>query len=312
MKKKKKKKRSNLPLVILLIVLVTAVIGLGAYLLFFANEKTEVKYLANDIPAVIVYDKDKNEIEMTRGTLVNVSLKSKKIDDIEYRVFKIDDEKYYVLDEYLEDDRYDCVREKSLYTLRNTVVTKDYDSYLIADYYLKNREVEVTGYHELRQDGTVDYYEVDHLGYISADKLDYSYHYDGYDSSIYASYDFYGGDPTLIDYYPKEEVSFAGNVMPERVAALYINAESVEDVDEYIAIADSCGINAFVVDIKDSYVDTQLAYDSPVAREYAPSTSNIPNTYEDYKNAIQKLKDHGYYVIGRITAFKDDAFARDN
>ena len=99
--------------------------------------------------------------------------------------------------------------------------------------------------------------------------------------------------------------------MPEKVNALYINAEAVPAVERYIEIADStAGINAFVVDIKDCYIDTQLAYDSPVSKIYAPS--NIPNSYDDYKESIRKLKDAGYYVIGRITAFKDDSFAIDN
>ena len=144
----------------------------------------------------------------------------------------------------------------------------------------------IDSYHELKQDGLVDYYLVDGIGYISSDYVSTMYYETAYDSSVYSDVYFNdGGDPTLIDYYPKEELLFDG--MPEIVKALYINAEAVESVDAYLDLARGTSINAFVVDIKDCYVDTQLGYDSPVARSYAPSTSNIPNSFQDYQEAMR-------------------------
>ena len=39
--------------------------------------------------------------------------------------------------------------------------------------------------------------------------------------------------------------------MPGEVKALYLNNESIAQAAEYVEVADSCGINAFVVDIMD-------------------------------------------------------------
>ena len=221
---------------------------------------------------------------------------------------------YSIKGEDLVADRKDCVRENYLYTLRSHVLTKDYSSYEINGYVFKNEKVSVDGYHELLDDGSVDYYYVNNCGYISSKYLNSEFYETGLDGSIYSDVFFRsGGDPSKVEYYEKDATNFKNNVMPDKVNALYINAEAIVSADEYIDIANSTsGINAFVVDIKDCYIDTQLAYNSPVTSKYAPSTSNIPNSYETYRENIKKLKDAGYYLIGRITAFKDDAFAYDN
>ena len=36
------------------------------------------------------------------------------------------------------------------------------------------------------------------------------------------------------------------------------------------------------------------------------------NSFEKYQSAIKKLKDAGYYVIGRITVFKDSFLVSDH
>ena len=285
----------------------------GAYLFMEIRKgnQTTPYFLANDEQYVTVRTKEGDTLSLPRGTMVDIRNKDVTIDDIVYKEFVYDDSLYYVTDRYLCEQRKDCVRETTLYALRDHVLTAEYDSFKIADFVYKQQELAVDYYHELQQNGLVDYYHVNDIGYIDADYVSTSYYETAYDSSIYSSvYYNDGGDPRRIDYYPKETLSFSG--MPEIVRALYINAESISDVDEYIELAKDSSINAFVVDIKDCYVDTQLAYDSPVAHAYSPSISNIPNSFETYQSAMKKLKAEGYYLIGRITAFKDDAFASDN
>lgn len=51
----------------------------------------------------------------------------------------------------------------------------------------------------------------------------------------------------------------------------------------------------------------------PVMQQYSPSAyEDAYNTLEDYQAAVRKLKDAGYYVIGRITAFNDPNLATDH
>lgn len=308
---KSKKSRTLLSVFVVLLILVLSALGVLFYI-NNENNKTNPYFLANTTQYVEVFDSENNTLSLPRGTLVNIKNKKEIINDVEYNQFVIDEKTYYVLDEYIKEDRNNCVLEKTVYALRDHVLTKNHDDFYIAGWVYKKDELKVNDYHELLEDGSVDYYFVNDTGYISGKYVATTYYETALDSSIYS--DVYygdGGDPRKIDYYPKEELSF--NHMPEIVKALYINAEAVVDTKEYIDIAKKTkGINAFVVDIKDCYVDTQLAYDSPVGKKYAPSTSNIPNTFEVYKENMKKIKDAGYYLIGRITAFKDDAFAIDN
>ena len=308
----KKKKRIIILIVVLFVII--ALLGTGAFLFIREENKTSPYYLASDEQSLALNGKDGISITLPRGTLVNIKNRKVKIDEVEYRQFVYEDNTYYVLESYIEEDRNNCVREKELYTLRSLVLTDEYDSYKISDYIFKNEKVNVSGFHELLDDGSVDYYYLNDTGYMPGKYLSKEFYETGLDGNKYSECYFNsGGDPTKVEYYKKDELKFENNVMPDVVKALYINAEAISSADEYIEIAkQTSGINAFVVDIKDCYVDTQLAYDSPVGKIYAPSTYNIPNTYESYKANVKKLKDAGYYLIGRITAFKDDSFAIDN
>lgn len=312
MKKKQRKRRRLLAIILLLLLTASAALGFLIYT-DIQNNKTTPYYLGSDQQYVTVTDKEGNSMDLVRGTLVYIKNKRYKLEDKEFCQFEYDDTVYLISEDILETSRKNCVREKEVYALRDHVISKDAGDFHIAGWVKKKEHLDVTGYHDLLEDGSVDYYEVNGLGYISSDFVSDSFYETGYDSSIYQDL-FYGagGDPQLIDYYPKESLSFKNNVMPETVKALYINAEAIADADAYIEIAQGTGINAFVVDIKDCYIDTQLAYESPVAKEYAPSTYDIPNSFETYQENVKKLKDAGYYLIGRITAFKDDSFASDH
>ncbi len=315
MGRKKKKKNRTKALIFVLLGLILLALGALGFLVYqnIQDNKTDPYYLASENPQIVLRDKEGNEHSFVRGTPVDIKKKRENIDDIEYCRFVIDDVSYYVLESDLVTERKDCVRETTLYALRDHVLTREYNDYHIAGWVTKGSALSVSGYHELSEDGTVDYYLVNDTGYIDSGHAALAYYETGLDASIYEDL-FYGegGSPLAVDYYHKE--SFVPKKqMPEKVNALYINAEAISDADSYIdAAGQTSGINAFVVDIKDCYIDTQLAYESPVGKEYAPSTYNIPNSFETYQQNLKKLKDAGYYLIGRITAFKDDSFALDN
>ena len=121
-----------------------------------------------------------------------------------------------------------------------------------------------------------------------------------------------GGDAGSLYYYPTEKASFADNVMPEHVYALYLTCDPkiISEIDEYIAYAKTTKINAFVVNIIDG---TSVGYPSSVYDEYSPTTGKYANnTFEEYQTAIRKLKDAGFYVIGRLTTFNDSFFVTDH
>jgi len=97
--------------------------------------------------------------------------------------------------------------------------------------------------------------------------------------------------------------------MPDEVKALYINASMITNTAEYLSIAKESGINAFVIDIYDGY----LAYKSEVAKEYGDSLyASAKWSIDEYKSLIDIYKNNGYYVIGRIVAFNNPHFAKDN
>ena len=119
-----------------------------------------------------------------------------------------------------------------------------------------------------------------------------------------------GGDAAGLDYYPTEKPAFTDNVMPDEVRALYLNGSAIQYADSYIRLAQGTGINAFVVDIVDG---TAVSYASPVMQQYSPSAyAAAQDTMEGFKANVQKLRDAGYYVIGRITAFNDAHLAADH
>ncbi len=313
--KRRRKRRLKRKLIAFLCVLLLLLIGGLGYLFYEYRKGNETTpyYLSADHSSLILKDKDGNEKEFTRGSLVNIKNRRVKIDEIEYCQFVEDGVTYYVLEDVLVNNRRDAVLEKSVYALRDHVLSKEPGDYHISGFVKKKQLLNITGFNELLADGSIDHYYVDDAGYISSKYVSDDYYETELDDSIYADVYFGGGgDPRAIDYYAKE--SFTPKTqMPDKVNALYINAEAVSAADSYIEVAKECpGINAFVVDIKDCYIDTQLAYDSPVTKEYAPSTYNIPNSYETYQSNVAKLKEAGYYLIGRITAFKDDSFAIDN
>ena len=81
-------------------------------------------------------------------------------------------------------------------------------------------------------------------------------------------------------------------------------------INNYIEYAKTTKINAFVVDIKDDQVP---AYKSKIYETYSKTNFKYAyNSVEDYEYAISRLKEEGFYVIGRITTFKDDYYAIDN
>ena len=86
--------------------------------------------------------------------------------------------------------------------------------------------------------------------------------------------------------------------------------DNIKNIDKYIEFAKDTKINTFVVDIID---DSAIGYASPILKELSPTSYKYANnTVEEYKEAITKLKEAGFYVVGRITAFKATHYVKDH
>ena len=282
-----------------------------------SNIVSENMYLSSIDSTVELYSDDFTVVEnIARGTLVN-TYNEVEHDETTYKKIKYDKHDYYVKKESLTKSIDDVVKEEKVYVRTPVTVYENSDDIKIIGFASKNSALEVIGYNKLLTDGTVDMYKVKYNnieGYVYSkyvqtsdiidDALSLKYHKDRK-----FNYELYGGKAVNLDYYPHEKANFKDNVMPGVVNAFYLTSTSISNIDEYIKVAKSSNINAFVVDIKDG----SMAYESEVAKKYSISNYNsAANSYEKYKNVIDKLKNEGFYVIGRIVAFNDYNFAKDN
>ena len=232
------------------------------------------------------------------------------------------EKEYYVLSDNIVSKLEDVVLEDTLYVRTSYNLLKDLNGNLLS-LVKKGTPVEVTGFNKLLEDGSVDLYKVkvnDEEGYFyskyllkTEEEALKNYNEEGIYKIHKAKEDkLGGGNGASLDYYPVEKVIFEENKMPEQVYALYINGSKgiKNTIQNYIDYAKTTKINAFVVDIKDNTVP---AYQSEVYKTYSPTNYKYAyNSVEDYKYAIDLLKENGFYVIGRITTFKDDYYALDN
>lgn len=221
----------------------------------------------------------------------------------------------YLAREQLVTDPKDVVATKIIY-VRTAVNLLDEAGAVPGRLVQKGEALTVTGWQDMDASGAVGRWQVEG-GYIRAEyvTMDEPSAKAQYDQEVYQLHaergdSWGGGDAAGLDYFPREKASFEGHPMPGEVKALYLNNESIAQAAEYVEVADSCGINAFVVDIMDGGA---IGYASPVMQKYSPSAyADAYNTLESYQAAVKKLKDAGYYVIGRITAFNDPNLAADH
>ncbi len=255
---------------------------------------------------------------LPRGTTVSYS--SEASDFTNYAAVQLEDGTVgYVPSANITDDPGAVLEEKTIFVRTSQNLCSE-DGFTLGTLVNKGAELQVIGYDSLNDDGSVNKYRVSYNGeegYIrakyvttSAEAANAVYDEAGtYQTHASRENRYGGGDAASLDFFPREKQSFGNNVMPEECRTLYICGSAVKNIDAYIELADSTGINAFVVDIVDG---TAVSYPSPVMQEYSPTAyGRAICTLEEYQQAIQKLKDAGYYVIGRITAFNDSNLVAD-
>ena len=222
-------------------------------------------------------------------------------------------------DAYVVTDPAEVIPAHTLY-VRTAVNLRNRSGRLMEAFAGKGMAVEVTGCDYVNEDGTAHMYRVrldGTEGYImpwyltDTEEAAIANYDDGdYDTHAGRGNRYGGGGAADLDYYPREKGPIEGNDMPEECRALYIVAWRVAEVDAYLQLAKDSGINAFVVDITDG---GSIGYAADVMNTYCPSAAAAANnSVRDYQEAIRKIKDAGYYVIGRITTFNDSYFIQDH
>ena len=249
------------------------------------------------------------------GTLPRGSMVEYQTEEAGRTALCLNGETVYLLDQdaRIVADPADIIPVHTRY-VRTAVNLRDEQGRLLPAFAEKGTAVAVTGYDRLTEDGGVHMYRVNWDGtegwiapwYLSEQMPDTAV------DAVHAERgDRYGGGGAAeLDFHPREKGPIEGNEMPDECRTLYIVSWRLDEVDAYLEIAAKSGINAFVVDILDG---GSVGYAGDVMAQHCPSAVEAAhNTVEEYRVAIRKLKDAGYYVIGRITTFNDTYFVQDH
>lgn len=287
--------------------------------------KYQTAYISAKTSEVPYYD----DSLMTLGTVVRGSQvtystdKPLKTDDKVYYMTYLDDLQHGYIDaENLDKTDDNIVQETEIYVRTPQNLHLSADGIELGELVVQGTELKVRSFDYIT-DGVVHQYEVEYggqIGYIggeyTAGTLEAATEiYDRFGVTMIhgGRLDYLGGgDGGSLDYNPRKKASFEDNVMPENVYALYMTAdpEVIGNVDKYIEYAKSTKINAFVVNIMDG---TSIGYPSEVYLKYSPTAYKYANnSLEEFQDCIRKIKEAGFYAIGRLTTFNDSFFCTDH
>lgn len=330
MKKRRKKRKLKIGRLVIVILLLFILFAIGFFIIKGLNKiviTSKTMFVSGTTSSVISFKLDdednlKEDEKLIRGIKVK-SLNNKLTkDDIEYTEIEYNKEKYYVNSNNLVSNENEVVQEKEKYVRTSSTIYENDKDTKIKSFVKKGNKLDIVGYNKLLEDGTVEMYNINY-GEISGwvyskylvdteDEANANYNensvYDTHKDRKY-SRELYGGNASNLDYYPYEKPEFENNKLIKEAKAMYLNATTISSIDSYLNIAKNNGVNAIVVDIKDG----AMAYPSEVSKEVSMTAyESALNSFEDYKNAIQKIKDAGIYAIGRIVVFNDTHYGKDH
>ena len=308
--------RIAIALILLLIILWAFIFSIKAVFKMI-TKRGEEGFIAGTTNQITLYDENYHEsITITRGLKVKLKGKTSNNNKDYYKI-KYDGKEYLILKDNISETDTDIIKEKVMYVRTPLTVYKNLETSEILGYLPKNSKVNILGYDSYDEKGLVHKYKIKYEKsegyvygkYLLSDSAEASkYYYAEKHENI--SDTLGGGTAAKLDYYPVDKPKFKDNKMPNEVRALYLNVSTIGKIDQYIEFAKKNNINAFVVDIKDN---TMPGYESKVFEKYSKTNyDNAANSFADYQKGIKKLKDNGFYVIGRITVFKDSFFVKDH
>ncbi|MBQ5689868.1 MAG: hypothetical protein IIV24_00075 [Alistipes sp.] len=291
----------------------------------------EERYLASTKVTVPLYEIDENEnvtqvIALTRGRKVEANLsKSVKIEKQRYYLVEVArKEYYYAKEQSLVASHREVVKEKALWVRTPASIITNRETSLIGGQGEKGEKLTIIGYDTMYANGKVNRYKVRQNkveGWIygkylvsSQKEAEKRYKAEEYDKVHKAIKNPFGGGEAIgCDFYPTERVNFANNKMPEACYSLYLNISPkvIGNIEKYIDFAKKTKINTFVIDIKDNECP---GFKAEAMEKYSPTNYRYAGSGKEkmYKTAVKRLHEEGFYVVGRITCFKDSHLVRDH
>ncbi len=305
---------------------ITTYLLLVAGLMACANPQPTTQYLAAETNLVVLYTTDNNGKPipvdtLPRQTRVEVIMDEQRFSVEGMLAIRLYDKTYFLPDDNLTPDSTQVVQEQAVRMLVAASLIDDTITSHVSGLARKDSIYTVLGYDYLLPNGKVNRYLVEGLG-------ESGYVYSKYCTTCLTHTaqptandriheqvrnPFGGGKASECDYMPVEKPNFANNPMPRACYSLYLNISPavIGKIDEYIALAKQTKINTFVIDIKDNecpgYKAEAMAIYSPTNHKWAGK-----NKAEMYQYAVKRLHAEGFYVVGRITCFKDSYFVKDN
>ena len=291
----------------------------------------EDRYLASATTEVVLYSIDENGVvseaqSIVRGRKVRANYgKGVKVEKQRYYPIEITRKQYfYAKEQSLVTTPKEVVMESAMWVRTPASIIADRETSLVGGLAAKGEKLAIIDFDSLRADGSVNRYKVkqgEKEGYIFGKYLVFSkeeaikrYKAEEYDKVHKAIKNpFGGGEAFGCDFYPTERVSFENNKMPEACYSLYLNISPsvIGNIEKFIDFAKQTKINTFVIDIKDNecpgYKADAMAKYSPTNHRYAGKGKE-----EMYKKAVKRLHEEGFYVVGRITCFKDSHLVKDH
>lgn len=308
-----------------LLIIVAAIVGCNS------EEIVEVRYLASPVHTNYIYSFDEqNKVlavadTLVRGTQLNAVVNgTKKIDDKLYMAVKVGRERYYAAVESLVADPRAVVQESAVFVRTPASIISDVATSKVGGNAAKGEQLAVIGYDSIDAAGRVNRYMVRQgsvEGYIYAKYTVFDreqsllrYKAEQYDKVHKAVKNPFGGGEAIgCDFYPTERVVFENNKMPEACYSLYLNISPsvISNIEAYIDFAKQTKINTFVIDIKDNECP---GYKAEAMKLYSPTNyARAGSTKEAmYAKAVRRLHEEGFYVVGRITCFKDSYLVKDH
>ena len=290
------------------------------------------RYLASTTAEVQLYSVDEDNETVTptstlvRGRKVMANFaKCVEVGKQNYCIIELGRKQYhYVKEQDLVTSYKDVVKEEAMWVRTPASIITDRETSLVGSLADKGQKLEIIDFDTLRADGSVNRYKVKQKkieGWVygkylvtTKEEAVKRYKAEEYDKVHKAIKNPFGGGEAIgCDFYPTERVEFANNKMPEACYSLYLNISPavIGNIEKYIEYAKTTKINTFVIDIKDNECP---GYKAEAMQKYSPTNYRYAGARKEemYKNAVKRLHEEGFYVVGRITCFKDSHLVKDH